>query len=185
MFAEYEEGRVGTMKGHTTNHANCSAFQVEILGYSAAGHEPWVGHFTDGQYQDLADFFRWSRERYGIGNDVTPTPAGGWRYGASSPYRLTEQEWDDFSGLTAHGAAPGNSHWDTGILDLQRIFDMSQEEPVPGEAPNIDEAESWARKSWQKAYTNKELVNDDSHPRDVVSKQELMVFLDRLGLLDA
>jgi hypothetical protein len=130
MFAEYEDGRVGTMKGHGTNHANDSAFQVEILGYSDGRHSPWVGDFTDQNYQDLADFYRWAMHRYPIGRAVTPTPAGGWKYGVSAPTRGTKDAYNALSGLTAHGWVYGNSHWDAGVLDLQRIHDLAIGEPM-------------------------------------------------------
>jgi len=126
MWAEYEWGYVGTLKGHSSAcHGNCQAFQVEILAYSNPSYQPWVGDFTDDNYQDLADFYSWAQERYGIGDNVTPTPAGGWLYGTTSPHRLTCSEWDAFTGLTAHGAVPQNTHWDTGDLDLQRIHDLA------------------------------------------------------------
>jgi len=129
MWAEYEDGVVGTLRGHRYGgHGNCQAFQVEIIGYSNPEHDPWVGDFTDGNYQDLADFWRWARERYGMDNTVTPTPASGWMYGTSSPYRMPNEVWDDFGGLTCHGAVPSNSHWDVGVLDLARIHDLSQTE---------------------------------------------------------
>jgi len=124
-WAEYEDGRVGTLKGHETNHANDMAFQVEILGYSDSAHEPWVGHFTDQNYQDLADFFAWSIGRYGIGTDVTPTPATGWLAGVNATTRGTWDEYVALRGLSAHGFVAGNTHWDTGVLDLQRIRDLA------------------------------------------------------------
>ena len=128
MFAEYEDGYVGTMKGHTSaGHGNCQAFQVEILGYSDGTYVPWVGDFTDENYADLAEFLAWARDRYGIGRAVTSTPDGGWLYGTSSPHRLSDSEWDSFSGLTCHGAVPGNTHWDTGVLDLDIINSLADE----------------------------------------------------------
>lgn len=126
MMAEYESGYVGTMKGHSTGgHGNCKAFQVEIIGYSNPEYSPWVGDFTNENYEDLAEFYGWAVDRYGIGFDVTPTPEGGWRYGVDSPYRLSEGEWADFGGICCHGSVPLNSHWDTGVLDLQYIHDLA------------------------------------------------------------
>ena len=129
MWAEYEDGRVGTLRGHSTNHANCMAFQVEIIAYSDNRYGPWVGDFTDDQYQDLADFYSWAMDRYPIGASVTPTPAGGWLYGVSAPTRGTWDQYEALSGLTAHGFVQGNTHWDTGVLDLQRIHDLAMTEP--------------------------------------------------------
>ena len=141
VWAEWEDGYVGTMKGHTTGgHGNCQAFQVEILAYSDKSIAQsvgglWVGDLDDTDYQHLAAFYAWAMDRYGIGPYCTPTPAGGWRYGTSSPHRMSVSEWDQFSGLTAHGAVPGNTHWDTGVLDLVRIADIAGTDPNP---PPID-----------------------------------------------
>ena len=125
MWAEFWDGRVGTLKGHGTNHANDDAFQVEILGYSDPNHAPWVGDFTDENYRDLAEFYYWAMQQYPIGDAVTPTPAGGWIYGASAPTRGTWDQYEAFSGLTCHGWVTGNSHWDTGVLDLERIHNLA------------------------------------------------------------
>jgi hypothetical protein len=127
-WAEFWDGRVGTLKGHGTNHANDDAFQVEILGYSDGRYKPWVGDFTDENYQDLADFYRWAMAVYPIGSDVTPTPTGGWLYGSAASTRGTQKQYDSFSGLTAHGWVYGNSHWDTGRLNLERIHQLATKE---------------------------------------------------------
>ncbi len=150
MWAEYEDGYVGTLKGHSSAcHGNCQAFQVEILAYSDSRYHPWVGEFTDGNYRDLADFYAWARQRYGIGNAVTVQPSEGWRYGTDSPYRMTCSEWDGFSGLTAHGAVPQNTHWDTGVLDLLRIYELSQEDDVTFTHFKIgDERPEWEPIVW-------------------------------------
>ncbi len=128
QHAEIGDGYVGTMRGHTKGgHGNCKAVQLEIVAYSdrtvADRYDTglWVGDFDDGHYEDLAAFCAWVRESHGVGFDVTPTPEIGWRSGTGSPSRLTDAEWEAFSGLTAHGAVPQNSHWDTGVLDLERI----------------------------------------------------------------
>ena len=148
MFAEFEEGYVGTLKGHSVGHTNCKAFQVEILAYSAHGNTPWVGDFDEGHYRDLAGFYRWSMERYRIGDDVTPTPAGGWLYGSGSPLRMSWERWRTFSGLTAHGAVPGQTHWDTGVLDLQRIHDLALGETMFTHFEVGDERSEWEPIVW-------------------------------------
>jgi len=130
-WAEYEDGYVGTMKGHSAGHINCKAFQVEIIGYSNGQYDPWIGDASEENMEDLAGFFAWAVDRYGIGIDVTPTPDGGWLYGVNSPYRMSFDQWRSFSGLTAHGAVPGNTHWDTGVLDLEYIRDLAIDADVP------------------------------------------------------
>ena len=151
-WATFDEGYVGTLKGHSTAfHGNCQAFQVEILCYSdqpaaASVGGLWVGDLTADHYADLAQFVAWSRFTHGIDATVTPTPAGGWLYGTSSPHRLTDQQWTAFGGLTAHGAVPGNTHWDTGVLDLQRINDLA------GSVADMDWADIVSDDTWTVAY---------------------------------
>jgi len=148
-WAEYEDGYVGTLRGHATGgHGNCQAFQVEIVGYSNPEHSPWVGDFTNENYEDLAEFYSWAMDRYGIGSDVTETPEGGWKYGSASPYRLTDTEWDAFSGLTCHGAVPHNSHWDTGVLDLDYIHDLALGGDMFTHFNIGDERPEWEPISW-------------------------------------
>lgn len=130
VWAEWEDGYVGTLKGHSTNHGNCQSYQCEIIAYSdqaaaASVGGIWVGDFTDDHYSDLAAFYAWAMDRYAIGDAVTPTPDGGWLYGTSSRYRMSDTEWNAFTGLTAHGAVPKNTHWDTGVLDLELISDLA------------------------------------------------------------
>ena len=154
MWAEYEWGYVGTLKGHSSGHYNCKAFQVEILGYSDPNHSPWVGDFTEENYADLADFVQWARERYGIGNLVTLTPEGGWRYGVDSIYRLTDDEWAEFTGLTAHGAVPNNTHYDTGVLDLLLISEGGTE---------MKWADIVADATWAKAWEDGFIDGNPAH----------------------
>lgn len=129
-WAEWEDGYVGTLRGHTTGgHGNCKAFQVELVGYSnysaalqAKRPDLWVGHWAGHELTDIAHFVAWARDRYGITDHVHAAPRTiGWRYGTDSPYRLTPDAWAAFGGLTAHGGVPGNTHWDTGLLDLEII----------------------------------------------------------------
>lgn len=140
VWAEYGAGYVGTLKGHSSGHYNCQAYQVEILAYSdqaaaASVGGLWVGDFTDDHYTDLAAFYAWAMDRYAIGAAVTPTPDGGWLYGTSSAYRMSDTEWNAFTGLTAHGAVPKNTHWDTGVLELELIHDLAGVAPIP---PPVD-----------------------------------------------
>jgi len=137
---------VGTMKGHSSGHWNCQAIQVEILAYSDANAAPgngwWVGDLLDHHYQDLAHLYQWLMAQGWVGLDLTPTPDGGWRYGTSSPHRMTAAQYDAFSGLTAHGAVPGNTHCDTGVLDLEYVWLLATDGhtgPPPGPGPGGDE----------------------------------------------
>jgi len=148
MWAEPSAGYVGTMRGHTTGgHSNCKAIQVEVIGYTSksaatkAGRlDLWVGNWPDTAYDDLAAFFQWTMQKYGVEYRVTPTPDGGWKSGETSGLRMSPTEWDAFSGLTCHGAVPNNDHWDTGELDLERIHALAVPSTYRGvyNVPNVE-----------------------------------------------
>jgi hypothetical protein len=55
-----------------------------------------------------------------------------------------------------------------------------------GVAPNIDECESWEVEAWQKAYDYEaSLINDNTHPQEVMTKGNYFVFQDRVGAFDS
>lgn len=127
--------RVGTMKGFSSTgvYANDKSIQVEIVCYSDQGvasgspSRIWVGDLTSQNLDDLAEFYTWSRENFDVGNEFYGPPMfGSWRYGTNSPVRLSKDDWYAFSGLTAHGAPTGQTHWDTGVLDLGEVWQRSQ-----------------------------------------------------------
>jgi hypothetical protein len=177
--------RVGTMKSsrYTGVLANEKSIQVEIDCYSdqskATGDRIWVGDLTDENYADLADFFAWHIEEDYVTLHVYSPPVSGWRYGSNSIYRLGVREWYNFTGLTAHGAVPGQTHWDTGVLDLQRIHDEAKDMLMP----TYDDPDDYAKPAWERAM-DVGVATKWSDPHVAVSKQDLMVFFDRLGLLD-
>ena len=124
--------RVGTMRGSSSTgiYANEKAVQVELICYSdrnvaSSVDGLWVGDFGDAEYQQLGAFYEWLmlEGTHAIAAVVTPTPAGGWKYGAGSGLRLSESEWLAFQGLTCHGAVPGQSHWDCGVMSLERVLE--------------------------------------------------------------
>ncbi len=143
--------RVGTMRSSmiTRTPANEKAIQVEIVAYSdaniASKHPArvWVGDFQEHNYRDLAEFAAWAGEQTPLLrlDHVTLPPPGGWRYGAASPYRQDRQDWLDFDGISAHGSVTGQSHWDTGILELGRIAAYAQELAPPPPPPTIPPGE--------------------------------------------
>ena len=142
---------VGTMRSSriTRTPSNEKAIQIEIIAYSDANIASkralrvWVGDFQEHNYRDLAEFAAWAAGQTSLRLDqVTPTPLGGWRYGSRSPYRLERQRWLDFNGITAHGAVTGQTHWDTGVLDLGRIAAYAQDlVPPPTPPPTIPSGE--------------------------------------------
>ncbi len=162
---------VGTMRSSriTGTPANEKAIQVEIVAYSdpnvasKRASRVWVGDFQEHNYRDLAAFAAWASVETGIRLDrVTPAPPGGWRYGSGSPYRLDRQRWLDFDGITAHGAVTGQSHWDTGVLDLARIAAYAQDLAPPPPPPIIEDMsaeEQLSTPDWVRALSDQAIDN--------------------------
>ena len=124
-----ETHRVGTLVGSTTAGVatNELAIQVEIICFSSktvadgSSARLYVGNLSEAAKDELARFVDYCRSSFGLGPDHTPTPTGGWMYGTTASTRLSKSAWLALAGFTAHGAVPGNSHYDTGVLDLTDI----------------------------------------------------------------
>lgn len=139
---QYLDRRSGALRGTKKVHddtgvwtvMNEKAVQAEIIGYSDRAQverykdgRVWVGDFGDEQYRFLAEAFAWLQSALGIGDALHARPSGqSWAYGVNSPHRLGATDWEQFSGLTAHGGVFGQIHWDTGVLDLHRIWTPNQ-----------------------------------------------------------
>ena len=76
-------------------------------------------------------------------------------------------------------------YWDRDRRCIDRIrSDMEALEMItgPNGEPNWDQVADWAKESWSWAWAqNPKLITADSHPRDGITTQELMVFLDRFN----
>lgn len=128
----------GTKRVHTDTGVwsvmNEKAFHIEIIGYSDkavvakyGGGRRWVGDFDDDDYAFIADVTHYIKDLFGIGDALHALPAGdSWKAGISSPHRLGAKQWEQFDGMTAHGGVFGQTHWDTGVLDLFRIWTPNQ-----------------------------------------------------------
>jgi len=68
--------------------------------------------------------------------------------------------------------------WTTRKRDIDTINLEQFRKDIHMAAPNIDEASSWAKNSWEWAY-EQGLITVDSHPKDDVTVEQLMVFLKR------
>lgn len=128
--------RCGALRGSNTVYKdtgvrvpmNEKAISIEVICYSdkriadQSASRTWVGDLTDEDLEFIAQVVAWVVKKVGrIGRNVTPQPVGGWRYGLDSKWRGSAKEWDEFSGITAHGWVFGQIHWDTGVLDLVRL----------------------------------------------------------------
>jgi len=69
------------------------------------------------------------------------------------------------------------------IIDVQDA--IAKGLVMPGQAPNINECEAWSAESWQKAFDyNEALINENTHPKAPLTKEEYFVFQDRQGAFD-
>jgi hypothetical protein len=141
--------RVGTLlgKSRTGVLGNEFSVQTEIICYSDKGLAAkvgglWVGDFKDEHYADLADYVLWCRQNLFVPHLPLATAYGpaddfdSFSFGVDDEHEMGKLEWLASGGiLTAHGAAPGQAHWDTGELDLHRIILesllLSDSDPVP------------------------------------------------------
>lgn len=163
----------GTKRVHTDTGVwsvmNEKAFHIEIIGYSDkavvakyGGGRRWVGDFDDSDYAFIADVTHYIKDLFGIGDALHALPAGdSWKAGISSPYRLSAHDWEQLDGMTAHGGIFGQTHWDTGVLDLNRLWTprpIDKEEDM-WDWITIDESlvrHAWAM-GWLKPKTQKTL----------------------------
>ena len=67
----------------------------------------------------------------------------------------------------------------SGIIYDGGIPEMSE---GPNGEPNWDEVSDWARKAWTAAHAAG-VITDDSHPRDDLEVEQLMVYLDRAKVI--
>ncbi len=68
---------------------------------------------------------------------------------------------------------------------LDFVEDYNNGEYNVGDAPNLQECLPHQTAAWQKAYDfNNELINEDTHPRAMLSKGDFYTLLERHGLYD-
>jgi len=172
--------RVGTIRGEASTgiKANEKAIQVEIIAYTDKEkrddyypeHGLWVGEFNDAIYAELARFTRMlidagiiDRTYYG------PTKGQSTWYKDPGPTfpRMSTAAWYDLNGTGTHGIVPGQTHGDTGILDIGRIV---------REATQEQETDSMSRYFIMAGQKDKE--NGDSRDMSVEDWQARLVRLE-------
>lgn len=131
--------RVGTLIGKTTTGVNGNEFslQAEIICFSdrsearkyASRGAIWVGDLTDEHLQQIADWISWIDSVLSVPVTKVFGPKGdfsSFQYGKYASTRMSRSQWLNAGGtLTSHGAAYGQSHWDTGALNLDKIFALA------------------------------------------------------------
>ena len=112
--------------GVQTNRAN--SIQIEVVCYSnkslADEHSArlWVGDLTESHYADLKAFVDWAGTEF----DVKPVWPGRQAFSYTEAnavgFRMTNNEWDDFTGVCGHQHVPENTHWDPGAFDWTQLL---------------------------------------------------------------
>jgi hypothetical protein len=80
---------------------------------------------------------------------------------------------------------PDTMHWQINVspADCKNItWDKGEDVDGPHGEPNWDEVSDWAQQAWTEAHQAK-LLTDDSHPRDSLEVEELMVYLKRAKII--
>lgn len=153
-----------------TNKAN--ALQVEIVGSAAT-----IGDLSDQALYHMAEdvivpFIKYARSQ---GGDVelvfhgTPGLAEG-RYGENAPNRMSWNAWFGFNGITSHYGVPGQSHWDTGTLDVDKLLTftrqlMEGEDMTPEQYDrlyrNVDNTRVWLKPKLDKLQADIDALSEE------------------------
>ena len=109
-------------------------------------------------------------------------------FGSSPDFTITERQVEAVENIVN---AEGDSIWKWLGWRPNKADPMHFELDVPrdklevadmGKAPNIDECDEYAKPSWQKAF-DAGLINENTHPKDNLDKQDYFVFQNRAGLI--
>ena len=172
--------------GVQTNRAR--ALQVEIVCYSdrnIAEDDPsdriWVGELTPSHLEPLSEFLRWCSSQYGVHLFWPGQQALSYSQANASGFRMSSAEWEDFSGVCGHQHVPENDHWDPGALDWQTLMEVEMVTGPNGE-PNWNEVSDWAKQAWTQAH-KAGILTEDSHPRDSLEVEQMVVYLDRAKVI--
>lgn len=147
--------------------------QIEVVGYARQAQWPEV------QVASIAKIMRWAEEEWGLPARFADVVfEGGAAYGYENEYELTEQEWLDLNAWVGHQHVPENTHWDPGEWLAgqvkEKLNNMSLKDV--GQRVGVDE---WFEGVWDRA-TEDGVVNENTDPDDVVTKEELVAVLYRV-----
>jgi hypothetical protein len=129
---------------------------------------------------------------YALALDLNPSqnPYGNPLRHNYSPDFITRME-----GIRANGkqaitwggrwSTPDSMHWQINVApaDCRNVtWDKGDEMDGPHGEPNWDEVSDWAQQAWTEAHAA-DLLTDNSHPRDSLEVEELMVYLKRAKVI--
>jgi len=124
--------------GVETNTLNVC--QIELVGTcDPATHKKWgsTKHIywpeaPDWALKELASFLAWANKNH----NVPLTAVSKWvaypaSYGSSGGQRMSNSEWNKFSGICGHQHVPENVHGDPGALDVVTILKYAKADVAP------------------------------------------------------
>ena len=170
--------------GVQTNRQGSVNVQVEIAWKAAE-----IRKLPDSAMDQLREFLLWCRDELGIPFETTRRFVGSEGYGFSTPYRMTAGEWIAYTGWCGHQHVDENNHWNPGRLDTEKLFSIPPPTPE-GAYSDEDTWERWAKPSIKKAIARGAIVGGTVNgkkvwnPNGTVTRDQLAVVLDRLGLLE-
>lgn len=105
---------------HDTNEDDAYVWQVELWGIAAE-----VPTYDDTWYAGLGHLVGWFQKHMDV-PDVYPPQWAGTGSGAASstsPYRMTQTQWEAFSGVLGHQhfGRGVDTHWDPGALNISKL----------------------------------------------------------------
>jgi hypothetical protein len=125
------------------------ALQIEIIDRDGDASE-WNKSIH------LADMLQWFVNHFPIRRTPHPVFSTSRCYGANSPCRMLEDEWELFDGICGHQHVPNNTHWDPGPLDVSGLLalggdnmGLAEHEQQHERANNLQiAARNWANDIW-------------------------------------
>ena len=115
-------------------------WQVEIIGRAND-----VPNYGDNWYGPVAKLLKWFHDNMGV--PAVFADFSTMRYGRTAPQRFSQAEWAAFSGFMGHahapdpGHAPGERHYDPGMLNVAKVKALMNVTEEPQHAPHHDAPE--------------------------------------------
>jgi len=126
-------------------------YQVEMWGKAAE-----VPGYNDAWYEGVANLISWFVDNLGLEPTFRSVwlGAGSGAASSTSPVRMTQQEWDEFSGVCGHQhfGRGVDTHWDPGALDVRRVQSFMEDEMPSYEQFRSDEFDLWTDENIVEAY---------------------------------
>lgn len=132
-------------------HDDDQLIQLEIVAYSDENLARQVGGLpvsalTDAHMSDLAGFVNWLRRYLPIQLARPARLAASYAEANAAGFRFGTVEFYRWPGLIGHQHVPGNTHWDPGRFDWDRLIRVAG---GPSTIVSDVSARIWTRETWQ------------------------------------